>query len=178
MKSTTVVLLKSLSCADSLVLSIGIFLLKYSQKSNARRAGDSDPSKSIIIAHSWKKLANSAYGSLLMNKETQTDVVFVEEQVNARRKVNDTCLEKHSHLCINDIVECEMAKRSMEMDIPRDLGFFILNYAKLHIWCSFTTSVLIITFRAHALNSGKLLDTYSLYFAISENSCYDVIIHD
>ena len=93
MKSTTVFLLKSLTCADSLVLSIGIFLLKYSQKSNARRAGDSDPSKSII-AHSWKKLANSAYGSLLMNKETQTDVVFVEEQVNARRKVNDTCLEK------------------------------------------------------------------------------------
>ena len=96
MKSTTVFLLKSLTCADSLVLSIGIFLLKYSQKSNARRAGDSDPSKSII-AHSWKKLANSAYGSLLMNKETQTDVVFVEEQVNARRKVNDTCLEKKTH---------------------------------------------------------------------------------
>ena len=113
-----------------------------------------------------------------MNKESQTDVVFVEGQVNARRKINDARLENPSHLCINDIVECEMAKTFMEMDTTSDLGFFILNYAKLHIWCSFTTSVLIITFRAHALNSGKLLDTYSLYFAISENSCYDVIIHD
>ena len=58
--------------------------------SDARRSGDSDPSKSII-ADTFKLIGNSAYGCMLINKEKYVNVKYSDD-INTALLVNDPFL--------------------------------------------------------------------------------------
>ena len=99
--------------------------------STARRFGDSDPSKSII-ADTMKLIGNSAYGSLIMDKERHQDIKYVKGERKASMLVNDKSFKKLTILD-NDLYEIECAKKKICLNLPIYLGYFILQYAKLRM---------------------------------------------
>ena len=64
---------------------------------DARRTGDIDCSKSII-ADTMKLIGNSAYGSLIMDKEKHSSVKYVKGERRACMKANEPEYKKMSEL--------------------------------------------------------------------------------
>ncbi len=99
--------------------------------SDARRHGDTDPD-TAIIADTMKVIGNSGYGSLIMDKTKHRDVKYVQGENETCMKVNDPLFRKLD--CLDEeeqYYEVEMAKRKIKLDLPIQLGYFILQYAKL-----------------------------------------------
>ena len=101
------------------------------QVSEARRGGDMDPDQAII-ADTMKLIGNSAYGSLIMNKEKHQDVAYVQGRGAAQIKFNDPRFRKCTSIG-SDLFELEMAKNKIVMDLPIQLGYHILQLAKLRM---------------------------------------------
>jgi hypothetical protein len=99
--------------------------------SNARREGDLDPNKSII-SDTMKLLGNSGYGSLILDKTRHQNVSYLKGKPAVSLKINDPKFKKCTELG-DDIYEVEMAKSSIDLNIPITLGYFILQYAKLRM---------------------------------------------
>ena len=99
------------------------------QVSEARRVGDIDPNQAII-ADTMKLIGNSGYGSLIMNKEKHREVTYIEGRGAARIKFNDPRFRKCTTIRDN-LFEVEMAKKKITMDLPIQLGYHILQLAKL-----------------------------------------------
>ncbi|KAK3108402.1 hypothetical protein FSP39_007266 [Pinctada imbricata] len=95
----------------------------------ARRAGDARPERGII-GDTMKLIGNSGYGSLIMDKTKHRDIIYV-------RGERETCLainqdEFRNATCLgDDFYELEMAKHKTIMDLPIQLGYFILQYGKM-----------------------------------------------
>ena len=98
----------------------------------ARRDGDRDPERLGIIADTNKLLICSAYGGLLLNKEKHRTVKYVTSERELRIKVNDPKFY-HFKQIDDNFFEVEMLKNKITLDLPNYLGFFVLNYAKLHM---------------------------------------------
>ena len=99
--------------------------------SQARRDGDKDPSKAII-ADTNKLLICSAYGGLLLNKEKHRAIKHIEGGKALRLAINDPKFCRFTELD-DDWFEVELLKRNATLNLPNYLGFFVLNYAKLHM---------------------------------------------
>ena len=99
--------------------------------SNARRAGDLDPSTSII-ADTMKLLGNSGYGSMIMNKENHQSLVYAKGEGCAKTKINQPNFRHLSELG-DDLYEIQLSKKCIELNLPTILGYFILQYAKLRM---------------------------------------------
>ena len=97
----------------------------------ARREGDFDSSKAII-ADTMKLIGNSAYGSLIMDKEKHQKVTYVQGKRNACLAANDPVYLKMCGLD-DDLYEIESAKTKITLNLPIYLGYFILQYAKLRM---------------------------------------------
>ena len=137
----------------------------------ARREGDVDKSKAII-ADTWKKIANSAYGSLLMNKEKHKSHVYVRGDHQMKLKVNDPRFRHLSHLD-EDIYEIEMAKSKTKYDTCTLLGYYVLQLSKLHMLRWYYDWLDVFVPRSHF--EMATMDTDSCYFAIAGKSLVDVI---
>ncbi|XP_046346617.2 uncharacterized protein LOC124127210 [Haliotis rufescens] len=98
---------------------------------SARREADSDPSKSIR-GDTAKLTGNSAYGSVLINKEKHQTVSYVSGQTAASDQVNIPQFRKLTELG-DEYFEVEKAKKLLRLDTPVQLGYFILQYAKLRM---------------------------------------------
>ena len=99
------------------------------KKTNERRLGDIDPSKSIL-ADTAKVVLNSFYGSLIMDKTKHRRISYIEGDHNLRLKVNDPAFINCTHLG-EDLFEVETLKRNVVLDSCNYLAHFVLNYAKL-----------------------------------------------
>ena len=101
--------------------------------SDARRHGDDDPDTGII-ADTMKVIGNPVYGSLIVDKTKHSDVKYVQGENETCLKINDPlsrnleCLDQEEQF-----YEVEMAKRKISLDLPIQLGYFILQYAKLRM---------------------------------------------
>ncbi|MCG8047362.1 MAG: hypothetical protein N0E48_17320, partial [Candidatus Thiodiazotropha endolucinida] len=101
--------------------------------SDARRQGDIDPD-TAIIADTMKVIGNSGYGSLIMDKTKHREVKYVQGENETCLKVNDPLFQKLECLDPEEqYYEVEMAKRKIKLDLPIQLGYFILQYAKLRM---------------------------------------------
>jgi hypothetical protein len=101
--------------------------------SEARRAGDADPSKSII-ADTRKLEGNSAFGSTIMDQEKFQDVSYVKGEGPAMLQANLPQFKKLTQLLTtDDYYEVEKAKTKIRLNLPVQIGYFILQYAKLHM---------------------------------------------
>lgn len=141
--------------------------------SDARRKGDRDPTLSVI-SDTVKVEGNSAYGSLLLNKDKFTNISFVEGVDNASKKVNEPLFMKLTELDnTNNFFEIEMAKKKIIHNMPIQLGFFVLQYAKLRMLEFYYD--FLDQFVDRTDFEFMEMDTDSAYFAISESSLSDVI---
>ena len=74
------------------------------------------------------------YGSLIMDKTKHQNVFYVEGKNRACFEVNKpqfkqtTCLDAEGQF-----YEVEASKRRNKLDLPIQLGYFILQYAKLRM---------------------------------------------
>ena len=98
--------------------------------SNARRAGDIDPSKAII-AETSKLFGNAGYGGTLTNKETHLNISYCDESA-VGMAVNDPHFRKLDVLDDN-FYEISKTKKSIKLNLPMQIGFFVYQYAKLHM---------------------------------------------
>ncbi|XP_067945797.1 uncharacterized protein [Watersipora subatra] len=140
----------------------------------ARREGDVDPTKKII-SDNCKLIGNSAYGRTLTNIETHTDVSFHEaDDITAGRLINNQQFRDLQQIDEDKIIEVEKAKRVVRLNIPVQIGFFVLEYGKLHLLRFYYDFLLkFISFEDFCLIQ---CDTDSLYMSLSEDTFYLAVI--
>jgi hypothetical protein len=141
------------------------------QVSQARRSGDIDPDQAII-ADTMKLIGNSGYGSLIMDKEKHQNVLYVQGTGNARLKINDPLFRKCTAVSA-DLYEMELAKAKIVLDLPIQLGYHILQLAKLRM-LQFRFDFLE-EFCGSAQFEYIEMDTDSAYMAIAGHRLEDIV---
>ena len=96
--------------------------------SNARRAGNADPSKAII-ADTMKLVGNSSYGKTITNKERHRQVKFCDDDDNL---INSPFFRELNPID-DDTYKVESSKKKIKLDLPLQVGFFVYQYAKLRM---------------------------------------------
>ena len=99
------------------------------QVSEARRKGDQSPDK-LLIGDTMKLLGNSAYGSMIMDQEKHQKIEYAKGNRNIALKVNLPTFKKLEDLG-EDFAEIELMKAKQKLNLPIQIGFAILQYAKL-----------------------------------------------
>ena len=144
-----------------------------SEVSDARRQGDINP-ETAIIADTMKVIGNSGYGSLIMDKTKHREVKYVQGENETCLKVNDPRFQKLECLDIEEqYYEVEMAKRKIKLDLPIQLGYFVLQYAKLRRLEFYFDFMDVYVDRSDFEYCE--MDTDSAYMAISGSSLEEVI---
>ncbi|KAK3109123.1 hypothetical protein FSP39_023489 [Pinctada imbricata] len=137
----------------------------------ARRAGDARPEMGII-GDTMKLIGNSGYGSLIMDKTKHRDIVYVRGERQTCLAINQDEFRNATHLG-DEFYELEMAKKKISMDLPIQLGYFILQYGKLKM-LEFNYDFLdVYVDRADYMLLE--MDTDSNYLCISGETMSDVI---
>ena len=100
------------------------------QVAQARLDGDCDNDKAVI-AETMKLIRNSSYGKLITNKEKHHNIVYVNES-----EIGTEIMDKHFYNLTelsDSYYEVEKTKKKINLDLPINLGVFILNNAKLRM---------------------------------------------
>lgn len=79
-----------------------------------------------------KLLGNSSYGSLILSEEKHTKIQYISGSCKLAEKMNSPYFKSCSELD-HDIYEAELAKANNKITMPTQLGFWILQLAKLHM---------------------------------------------
>ena len=138
----------------------------------ARRLGDKDSSKKMI-SDSSKLMGNSAYGRTLLDIESHLNVTFHHsDKGDVSQLVNDRHFRQLEELG-DDLVEIQSAKQLLKFNVPIQIGFMVLNYAKLALLKFYYDFLL----KYLPLDGFCLIqaDTDSLYLALSEKSLYETV---
>ena len=133
---------------------------------NIRRESDSDPSRAIL-GQTAKLLGNSSYGSLLLAQNKFRSVSFVKGKKNASKKINNKRFCKMDTISAQDeLYEIESLKSQIKFNMPVQLGFFVLNWAKVRILQFY------YLFLKKFLKDGSfkpvLMDTDSVYICLAD----------
>ena len=110
-----------------------------------------------------KLLGNSAYGKTVTNQERHINVTLCTD-TDASRYVND----KHFralHSIGDGTYEVDMTKKSISMNLPIQIGFFVYQYAKLRM-LEFYYDLLIKFIHTSDFQMCEM-DTDSAYLALS-----------
>ena len=137
---------------------------------------DGDRNTSLAVqADTMKLIGNSAYGSMIMRKENHTTVIYTKQTKKATKLVNCPYFKKLTEIG-NDIFEIEKERKSVKLDMPIQLGYFILQYAKLRML------QLYYDFFDVYLNRTDFeyleMDTDSAYLALSKSNLSELIKPD
>ena len=138
--------------------------------SNARRAGDSDPSKAII-AEMMKLVGNSSYGKTITNKERHRQVKFCDE--DEVPSLTNSPFFRELNPIDDNTYEVQSSKKKIKLDLPLQVGFFVHQYAKLHLlqfYCDFLDKYLDRSNYEYCK-----MDTDSAYIAISGECLEDLV---
>lgn len=130
-------------------------------------------SRHILLLLFYSKFVisgNSAYGRTLVNKENHTDVTFHQ---SSDCVVSNLINHKHFH-SLNEIgdniIETENAKANVKLDVPIQIGFFVLEYGKLTLLKFYYDFLLkFVPFEKFCLIEA---DTDALYIAFSEKNMF------
>lgn len=141
------------------------------EANNARRRGDRDP-RFEIVADTLKLIGNSVYGSMIMNKEKHTDITYRASKEKAGYFVSKKRFRSLTKLD-NDHFEIELAKNRLNLDLPIQIGYFVLQYAKLRMPEFYFDC--IDKFCSRQDFEFMSMDTDSLYMAISADNLVDII---
>ena len=139
--------------------------------SKARRLGDAHPDRAII-GTTMKLLGNSAYGSTIMNKENHCNIKYVANTKTVQVLANRPQFKKIRRMY--KLYEITSGKQRIKLNTPIQVGYFILQYAKLRMLAFYYDCLLVHIPR----NRFELIemDTDSAYMAIAGESLDDVMI--
>ena len=129
----------------------------------ARKRGDL-PGGNPLDANTYKLLINSFYGGSIMNKDKHSETIFTGDKMKA-------CVMQNTPSFVNarevsrEVYEVEHIRSKITQDIPIQMGFFILNYAKVHM-VQFYHHILAPHLRKNSFNLMSM-DTDSFTFALA-----------
>ena len=129
-----------------------------------RLEGDRDPDKAII-GETYKLVSNSSYGSLLMDKSKHSNVKYLMDISKVCKFINSPVF-KNMNTLGQDLYEVETYKTRILVDTPIQIGFFILQYAKLRM-LEFYYDCLNIYLKKNSFELTQT-DTDSIYMAINQ----------
>ena len=129
-----------------------------------RIEGDRNPDKAII-GDTYKLLSNSSYGSVLMDKTKHTNVKYLTNKAKMTKIINSPTFKAMQELNHN-IFEVETYKSRLTLDTPVQIGFFILQYAKLRM-LEFYHDCIVKYFNPNSFELTET-DTDSIYMAINK----------
>ena len=129
---------------------------------DARRQGDVDPSKAVV-AETMKLIGNSAYGKTITNKEKFRNISICSDS-EAPLLINSQHFRQLNQVG-EDVCEVEMSKKSIKMDLPIQIGFFVYGYAKLRMLAFYYD--FIAKYIAKEDFQYCAMDTDSAYIALS-----------
>jgi hypothetical protein len=135
----------------------------------ARRLGDqgSDP----VTADTMKLLGNCGYGKTVTNKDHFTRLTVCTDK-QAMNKINGKWFKNLATLD-NDLHEVEEHNARIVQDLPQQIGFFVYNYAKLHMLRFYYD--LVDKYVDRTKFQYCQMDTDSAYLAISEENLEDAV---
>ena len=97
---------------------------------DASREGDENL-LSGVLAETMKLLGNSSYGYQIMDRSTQTITKYLNDEKT--QKAKNEPLFQSLKTVERDLYEVELLKSTIEHREPINVGFFILQYAKLRM---------------------------------------------
>jgi G:T-mismatch repair DNA endonuclease (very short patch repair protein) len=101
--------------------------------SDGRPLGDAHPDKAII-GDTKNGEGNSAYVGTIMDQEKFQSVTYVQGEGRVILEANKPQLKKMTTLLDQDeYFEVEKAKEKLDINLPIQIGYFILQYAKLRM---------------------------------------------
>ena len=119
-----------------------------------------------------KNIGNHAFGSCILNKKKFTNVKYVQGVQAASKCVNSKQFRKLTELS-GDYFEVEMAKASITLDKPMQIGFFILCNAKLRMLSAYYD--VFKQFFQPSKWSLMLMDTDSYYMQIATETIDELV---
>ena len=135
----------------------------FMEIASERRQAAQDPSRAAH-ANKQKLTGTLAYGATLLNKEKFDNIYYVGEN-EALLKHNDPKFRSSTYIG-DGIYEVHMAHKVMKNDIPKQIGLFVLQYAKLRMLQFYYDCLDRYLDRSDFEMSQ--MDTDSLYFAVSK----------
>ena len=141
--------------------------------SDNRRLGDAHPDKAII-ADTSKLHGNSAYGGTIMDQEKFQSVTYVKGEGQVMIEANKPQFKKLSTLLQEEeYFEVEKSKEQLNINLPIQIGYFILQYAKLRMLQFYYDFLDVYVDRADFQYCE--MDTDSAYMALSGPSLVSVV---
>ena len=137
----------------------------------ARRQGDRDVNKNIL-AETAKLVGNAGYGRFLMDVTRHDDVSYSQDEQKVSRMINSFFFKDVKQ--INDtFYEVKTSKKKLVMKLPIQIGFFVYQYAKLHMLRFY------YEFLDHFVDRGDFelleMDTDSAYMALAGESLESLV---
>ena len=119
--------------------------------------------------------SNSGYGGMILDKTKHRWVKYIKGEHQVKLSINDKMFRDVSALD-DGTFEVQMAKNQITLDLPIQIGFFILQYAKLRMLQFYNDFMLVFVDRSDFQLTE--MDTDSLYMAISRESLSEVVKED
>ena len=136
--------------------------------SDARREGDRDPD-TAIIADTIKLLGNSSKGSMITNKEKHCEIKYT----SSLKEVFVNLPQFKTLDRLENIYEVQLLKTKINLDTPLQIGYFILQMAKLRMLSFYYDC--IIRYIEKTIFEYIEMDMDSAYFAIAGRSLEEVV---
>ena len=136
-----------------------------------RRQSDNDPNLGLL-GDTFKILLCSSYGSTIMNKERFSDTQYIQGHSKVKIEVNKPEFRKAT-LLGDDVYELDKGKNKITMDVPIQIGFTILNYAKLRM-LEFYYNCLCKYIPRNKFECVQM-DTDSLYFGLAHKTLQEAV---
>ena len=138
--------------------------------SNARREGDSDPSKKQL-GDTFKLKGNSFYGKMIEDLERHSSVKFTTDPKEIAKAFRSPYLK--DLISVGEATEIVMAKKEVEISRPYQCGIAVYQMAKLRMLEFYHDFV--DRFIDRSDYELIQMDTDSLYMAISSGDIDDII---
>ncbi len=137
----------------------------------ARRAGDRDPSQKLV-GDTMKLIGNSAYGKTVTNKDKFVNLKVTNDD-KAAELVNSRFFRRLDVIAEDMTYEVHLAKRSIKIDLPLQIGFMVYQYAKLRMLQFYYDFVDRFIDRSDF--EYVQMDTDSAYMALSARTIDEVV---
>ena len=129
----------------------------------------------LIQGDTSKLIGNSAYGSMLLDPSKHRNMRYAFNSETVSQQVNQPTFRHFTKLDI-DFFELEHAKKQTVFNMPIQLGFFVLQYAKLRMLDFYYNCVDYYLHRSDFQYCS--MDTDSAYFSLSADSFESLVRSD